>query len=159
MDEVYCQKSIQYTNGQLYGFENNEVTKTPLCVMVKSISGKYRDVVSMTPITNINSDKLHVIWNNNMQVLTQIGFDVCVTMTDGHDSNVNFFNELRGGKNILKPIQNPFDSEKQVFLLFDPVHLFKNFYNNFLRKITFTYPAFQFIDSMILQQWKLASHI
>ena len=60
MDEVYVHKSVQYANGQFYGLENNEATKTLLCVMVKSISGKYRDIVSMSPITNINHGKSRV---------------------------------------------------------------------------------------------------
>ena len=41
MDEVYCQKKVQYLNGQFYGLENN-VTKTMLCTMIKSVAGKYR---------------------------------------------------------------------------------------------------------------------
>ena len=94
MDEVYVLKSVQYTNGQFYGLQNNEVTKTLLCVMVKSVCGKYRDIVSMTPITNINSKKLRTVWESNMEALTEIGFDVCVTMTDGHESNVMFFKDI-----------------------------------------------------------------
>jgi hypothetical protein len=88
MDEVYVHKSVQYTNGQFYGLENNEATKTLFSVMVKSVCGKYRDIVSMTPITNINCVKIRTIWESNMKTLTDVGFDVCVTMTDGHESNV-----------------------------------------------------------------------
>ena len=49
MDELYCQKKVQYLNGQFYGFENNNVTKTILCTMIKSVvAGKYRDVISVS---------------------------------------------------------------------------------------------------------------
>jgi len=148
LDEVHVQKNVQYTNGQFFGLENNEVTKTLLCVMIKSVSGKYRDVVSMTPITNINHDKLRIIWENNMQALFEIGFEVYLTMSDGHDSNVKFFRLLH--KDGLKySIQNPFDTDKLVFLMFDPVHLFKNFYNNFMKAVTFSFPSFKFVDSII----------
>ena len=54
MDEVYCQKKVQYSNGMFYGMEGNEITKTLLCLMIKSICGKYRDVISMIPITTIS---------------------------------------------------------------------------------------------------------
>ena len=65
MDEVYCKQTVQYTNGKYYGADNNETTQTLLCVMVKSVCGKYRDVVSMTQISNINADKLHTVWENS----------------------------------------------------------------------------------------------
>ena len=64
MDEVYCEQKVQYCGGQLYGKHNNEVTKTLLCVMVKSFAGNYMDIVSMNPINNINADKLYKIWMN-----------------------------------------------------------------------------------------------
>ena len=38
LDEVYCQKSVQYANGVFYGNENNCITKTFLCVMIKSVT-------------------------------------------------------------------------------------------------------------------------
>ena len=148
LDEVHVQKNVQYTNGQFFGLENNEITKTLLCVMIKSVAGKYRDVVSMTPITNINHEKLRTIWENNMQVLFEIGFDVYLTMSDGHDSNVKFFRSLHED-GLKYSIQNPFATDKLVFLMFDPVHLFKNFYNNFMKAVTFTFPSFKFVDSIV----------
>ena len=74
---------IQYTNGQFYGTAKNEVVKTLLCVMVKSVRGKYRDVVSMTQISNISADKLINVWQNCISVLSEIGFIVVVTMGGG----------------------------------------------------------------------------
>ena len=52
MDKVYVQKNGQYINGKFYGDGN--ITKTLLCVMLKSLAGKYRDIVCMTPIVTIN---------------------------------------------------------------------------------------------------------
>ena len=78
----------------------------------------------------------------------EIGCEVYLTMSDGHDSNVKFFRLLH--KDGLKySIQNPFDTDKLVFLMFDPVHLFKNFYNNFMKAVTFSFPSFKFVDSII----------
>ena len=54
MDEVYVQKSVQHSNGKFYGMEENEVVRTLLCVMIKSVAGNYRDVVSITCILNIS---------------------------------------------------------------------------------------------------------
>ena len=91
MDEVYCKQTLQYTNGKFYIMKPLK----HLCVMVKSVCRKYRDVVSMTQISNINADKLH-IWENCIPVLSEIGFIVVVTVTDGHNSNEIFFKKLLG---------------------------------------------------------------
>ena len=53
MDEVYTHQDIQYINGNFFGAENGELTKT-LCVMINSITGKY-----MVPIVSINAGKLY----------------------------------------------------------------------------------------------------
>ena len=36
----------------------------------------------MSPIENIGGEKLYMIWQNIIKVVTTIGFDVSVTMTD-----------------------------------------------------------------------------
>ena len=61
MDEVYCQRSVQYVNGQFYGVENETYTKTLLCVMLKSIAGKYRDIIVMMPRASISADILYQV--------------------------------------------------------------------------------------------------
>ena len=151
LDEVYCKQMIQYTNGQFYGTAKNEVVKTLLCVMVKSVRGKYRDVVSMTQISNISADKLINVWQNCISVLSEIGFIAVVTMTDGHKSNESFFKKLLEHNIDSFHIDHPHFSGQNIFLLFDPVHLFKNFYNNFMVYDTFSYPNFQLIDGEILR--------
>ena len=90
MDEVCVQKSVQYVNGKFYGMENNAVVKT-LCIMIKIVAGNYKDVVSITCMVNINADILHKVWLN--EVVTELKFDITVTMTDGHSANVKFFKE------------------------------------------------------------------
>ena len=83
MDEVYSHQAVQYNNGKFFGAEGGQITKTMLCVMLKSIAGKYRDIVTMAPVININADKLHSIWTDVMEKVENIGFDVAVTMTMG----------------------------------------------------------------------------
>ena len=86
MDVVYSHQDNQYI--KFYGAENGELTKTMLCVMLKSIVRKYRDIVSMVPIVGINADKLYSMWKNIVSQVTMIGFGIAVTMTDGHSSNM-----------------------------------------------------------------------
>ena len=147
MDEIHTLKSAQYHRGCFFGIENNQVTKTILAVMVKSVASKHRDVVSLTPIVNINWEKLLTIWHDNLKVLTDIGYNVCITMTDGHDSNVKFFKKISNGKALHEPIENPYKPGSYIYKLFDPTHLFKNFYNNLMNKETFIYPTITFQKS------------
>ena len=56
--------------------------------MLKAIAGKYCDIVAMVPIVNINADILHSVWKKVVSQISNIGFDISVTMTDGHSSNV-----------------------------------------------------------------------
>ena len=64
VDEVYSSKQVQYSHGRFYGNENGEITETLLCFMIKSVAGKYRDVVAMIPISNLTADKQYTAWYN-----------------------------------------------------------------------------------------------
>ena len=88
------QKSVQYVGGKVYGIKDDQVTKTLLCVMVKSVASEYRDVIAMVEVSKIGSNVLHNIWTNVIGTLTEIGFDVAAIITDGHSSNTNFFKEM-----------------------------------------------------------------
>ena len=66
---------MQYVNGKFYGIENGEITKTPLCLMVKSVAGNYRDVISMNTIVNINAEN----FRKYDKTMSNIGFDVNMT--------------------------------------------------------------------------------
>ena len=55
LDEVYVEKSVSYNNGHFLGLD----TKTVLSIMLKSVAGAYRDIVSMTPISNISADLIY----------------------------------------------------------------------------------------------------
>lgn len=141
MDEVFCAKRLEYSGGVVYGMEDGNVTKTLLTTMIYSIAGKYHDVVSLSPIVTIDAKKIQDIFSQLLEVLVDIGFSVVAVTVDGHSANMKFYKDLGGGD--MKPyIQNPFKDEEKVFLLFDSVHLFKNYYNNFERKKVFVCPAF-----------------
>ena len=89
---------IQYVNGKIYGAENGQFTKTLLSVMLKSITSKYRDIIIISPLVNINADIIFKVWDQVLDVVTEIGFDVAVTMTDGVSSNMSFFNKKNARK-------------------------------------------------------------
>lgn len=143
IDEVYSAKRIEYMNGQFYGLENSQVTKTLLCFMVKSLSGKYEDVVAMVPLATLTSEIIFKWWDKVLKTVTEIGFDIAATLTDAHSSNRRFFaKDLCKGK-MATYVLNPYNKSSKIFLVFDSVHIFKNFYNNFLNRRFFSCPAFE----------------
>ena len=155
MDEVYCQQSVQYCNGKFYGLENGKATKTILGIMIKSVAGSYRDMLCLSPIYNLNAKKLEKVWQNEVRVVSDIGFDVVLTMTDGHQSNLTFFNNIVSGLNLEKHrmmINNPFSTNQVSFLSFDTVHIFKNFYNNFFNYKVLDCPEFPFKEDCLCLQ-------
>ena len=112
--------------------------------MIKAITGKYRDIVAMVPIVNSNADILHSVWKNVVSQISKIGFDIAVTMTDGHSSNMSLIN-----KKILKNEQGLFvynedKRDSKIIPKYDNTHLFKNFYNNWSKKIDFYILHFTF---------------
>ena len=140
MDEVHTKKNVSYTNGQFFGMVNGVITKSLLCVMIRAAAGRYRDVICMSPISNINAEIIRKIYEKCLKVLTTIGFDVVFTMTDGLEANAKFYKMVSSGETM---IEHPFDPTKKIVLLFDTVHLFKNLYNNFLSYGVFACPSFK----------------
>ena len=98
---------------------------------IESIAGRHRDIVSRVPIVNISADILYSIWKNIVSQVTKIGFDIAVTMTDVYSSNMALFNK-RTLKDAPMDLSIPNESNpgSSIFLLYDTVHIFKNFYNN-----------------------------
>ena len=73
--------------------------------------------------------------------MTAIGFDVAVTMTDGHSSIMKLFNNkiLQNVAGSLS-VPNKDSPGSSIYLLYDTVHLFKNFYNNWMTRKEFECP-------------------
>jgi len=67
-----------------------------------------------------------------VEELAKIGLIITSVLVDGHTTNVRFFSELCGDE-WKGVIQHPLEPEVPLHLVFDTVHLFKNFYNNFQR--------------------------
>ena len=98
----------------------------------------------MTPISEISAEKIHTVWSNVVKAITEMGFNIVATTTDGHKSNMKFFKTLLCKGKWKSHIPNPFQDGKKIFLLFDTTHLLKNIYHNFRNKETFICPPFNF---------------
>ena len=105
MDEVYSSKRVEYSGGTFYGYENQTITKTLLGTMIKSVGGKYKDMVAMFPIAKIDADLINNLWHNILKDVTEIGFDVVCDTLDGHSSNRRFYVEKLTGRQKSVPTQ------------------------------------------------------
>ena len=141
IDEVHTRKQVEYVGGKFYGMENGEITTTLLCLMIRSVAGRYRDLRSMQPVSKLNSSLQKDVWFKNIKVLEEVGFDVVVTLTDGNNVNHKFFKEILMSKTLQDSLSNPFNESQVIFPSFDTVHLFKCFYNFVNRKL-FSFPKF-----------------
>ena len=110
--------------------------------MLKSVAGRYQDIVSLTPLTRIDSKIIAEVFTTLLETAVKIGFDITVSLLDGHISNCKFYKELCSGM-INLSIVNPLKTGYRIFLLFDPVHVFKNLYNNLINKLYFECPNFE----------------
>ena len=126
MDDVYSQMKVIYITDAFFEAANGQTTKTLLCVMMKSICSKYGDVTVITPVVNINQDILHNIWKEVLGVTSAIGFDVAVTMSDGQQSNLKYFESKMLQNREDVSVENMFCEGRTIFPLFDTPHLFKN---------------------------------
>ena len=89
-------------------------------------------MVCFVPTITLNSAALHQHFRKVVTALLDVGFFVVLVLLDGHKTNIKFFTELGEGSLEIS-IQNPLYTELKMFTMFDPVHLYKNFYHNFER--------------------------
>ena len=142
IDEVYLFKRIEYSGNKIYGVTDDlHAATTILCFMVKSIKGKYRDVVSLFPINILTAEKLRQCFEDTMKTLRNVGLNVIGISVDSASVNRKFYSDICNG-NLQTHVTDPV-TERPIFLLFDPVHGIKNVYNNFQKKKSFSCPALQ----------------
>ena len=68
LDEVYTANRVEYSGGKFYGYENKQVTKTLLGFMIKSVAGKFHDMVALVPISKIDADVIDKLWHKVLKV-------------------------------------------------------------------------------------------
>ncbi len=128
--QVYTSQRVEYVGGNFFGNENGDPTRTLLSFMVTSLCGSYEDMVCYVPIITLNWSLLLGHFNTVLTALQSVGLNVALVLVDGHKTNIRFFLELGQGSHEIE-IQHPVQTDARLFLMFDSVHIFKNFYHNF----------------------------
>ncbi|KAG1659406.1 THAP domain-containing protein 1 [Nymphon striatum] len=150
VDEIYTSERMEYSSatGKIFGLTTeSQLCGTLLCFMICSLNCPYKDVVSLIPINVITAKKLEVHCNGVLKLLDNIGFNVVLICMDNHPVNRSYITKILCEGNLKPQVKNPINGNP-LFVLFDPVHNFKNVYNNFQSKKIFKYPDFNSIDSI-----------
>ena len=141
IDEIYLSKRVEASGSQVFGLTADcNVAATALCFMIKSLSSGYKDMVAMYPIKNLRAETQKACFDKVMALLYEVGFNVIGISVDNAPANRKFFKEFLCGGALKESIVNPFTGG-QIFLIFDPTHIVKNIYNNFLSKRVFKLPT------------------
>ena len=110
----------------------NEAATTILTFMIKSLAGKYCDVISMCPLNGFNVATLSELFEKAMSLVLNSGVDCICAICDNDPINRAYFKQL-GNNHLQHGVPNPCNNEN-LFLLIDPTHNFKNIFNNFQKR-------------------------
>ena len=136
VDEIYVAKRTEYTSGAIQGLRaDGSVASTLLCFMVKSLTGKYKDIVAIFPTSKLTATKLHDCNIEVMALLTAVSFNVVAISVDNAATNRKFVVDCLCGGTLKTHVIDPVTG--QPLFLFDPVHDIKNVYNNFQSRRVF----------------------
>ena len=141
IDEIHSSKKLEFSGGQCFGIEchSNAIARTVCTVLIKSICTKYQEVIMMEPSQKLDTSKLHNLLMKSLRLLHNSGFIPVVISVDNHPVNRSLFETVLCDGELKTHIVNPVNGEK-LFLLFDPVHNFKNIYNNWCTRGVFKFP-------------------
>ena len=140
IDEIYVAKRVEYSGGDLQGLTTDgSVASTLLCFMVKSLTSKYKDIVSIYPICKLTADMQHRCYKEVMRLLRKVQLNVVAISVDNASTNRKFFVDCLCQGELSTHITDS-ETGQPIYLIFDPVHAVKNLYNNFQSRKLFECP-------------------
>ena len=140
IDEIYIAKRVEYSRGAIQGLTpDGSVATILLCFMVKSIAGKYKDIVAIYPMSKLTAAKQHDCYKEVVALLQDVSLNLVGISVDNASTNRKFFVDFLCGGKLQTCVTEPLTGQP-VFLIFDPVHDLKNVYNNFQSRKIFNCP-------------------
>ena len=141
IDEIYVAKRVEYSGGEVKGLvADSSVASTLLCFMVKSVVGKYKDLVSIYPMSKLTASKQLECFKEVMTLLRKVLLNVVVISVDNASTNGKFLVDGLCDGELKTHVNDPVTGQP-IFLIFDPVHDLKNVYNNFQSRKLFECPT------------------
>jgi len=133
LDEIHVKSKLSFRGGKLIGQATNleeDQANSIQCFMVSSIRSDHKLVVGMFPVKKMDSEFLFGVTKIVIENLCRAGYDVVSVISDNNRINRKMFSMLTEGTESTYFITNPINPEKNIYLLFDSVHLLKSIRNN-----------------------------
>lgn len=151
VDEVHIKPGVRYQGNHLIGYSADcpeKPARTMLALRVCPLMGE-AFIARIIPVYSLSAELLFDQIQKLIVILHEVGAYVFLVMADNLRANVScfkMFHDKFGSINessINHPVSN--DLFKVLYLLFDPIHLFKNIKNNWLtenlQKLKFYFPG------------------
>ncbi|CAG4970430.1 unnamed protein product [Parnassius apollo] len=132
IDEIYVNSKLEYKCKKVTGYadnDSNELAKTVVCFMVSSTFGRFKEIVRIIPVNSLTGHQLKDYTLEVINFIQLIGFQILCIITDNNRVNQNMY-KLIAGDSIQ--FLNPNYPSKSIYVMYDPVHIFKNIRNNWL---------------------------
>lgn len=154
LDEIYIEPRLIFKGDTIYGAsetDSNEIAKTAQVFMLSSVFSKFKDVVTIVPVSNLTAPQLKSMLLHVIEEVEKVGFTVLASVSDNNAVNRKAY-ELLTPNGILQPsIAHPVDSGRKLFLIFDTVHILKCIRNNWIAKPerVLKFPDFENFDLIV----------
>ena len=137
IDEVHLKSEIVYKGGNIIAptLDTQNPIKTVLAIMTISccLHKKWSTIVRLFPLSSTNASDLHLAIKAVVCEIEKCGLFVQVMCSDNYPQNVNIFKKFSPDQKTLTSIvPHPVDITRNLFLLFDTVHILKCIQNNWL---------------------------
>ena len=115
-DEIYVYQTIEYSQGRFTGLcdSNGAIATTVLCFVIKSLSGKYSDVIALNALNRLTVEILTHCFISALKVAMDAGFLVAVTVCDNHKVNRQGFRFVLLGHLQSDQLEHRFGSYRQM---------------------------------------------
>ena len=140
VDEMYIKSEVAFSGGMLHGYAENkdgaEAATTIVTVMMQSLCGDFRDIVSYYPVKQLTGDDETTYVRDAVVFLESLGMKVTSIICDNSKVNrimmKNFGVEIADG--IITFPRHPVDPSRTLYFIIDPCHLIKCIRNNWINK-------------------------
>ncbi|KAG0423688.1 hypothetical protein HPB47_000533 [Ixodes persulcatus] len=113
--------------------KNETLANRVLCFVLHGVASSYKIPCSYYFTKQLSGRDLYAWTKDVISAAEECGFVVIRIVTDNYSANRTMF-KLMGNGSLSTIVKHPHDDERDIFLSFDPCHVFKNVRSQFLER-------------------------